>query len=244
MSVWLVNVFADGMGLVFSAFSIGILFLFIFRYFGQWCRIPLEFDLMHHIHSMVVKQNDVSQSRLAVFASVIKHEITASTAQEILFTTHSFGSVYATAALAMALRQTPDLLKGRKLKLIAIGSNLPHAGLMSKGDWLRQDLELVLANSEIQWIEIYAADDPICFYKYGPDRLIEAAPANPLISKRVRFSKMLGLKKYRRLQGQFSRLHRQLVMANEEPYFFDLYLILFGPRNVPDVLQRDPVTSV
>jgi len=136
------------------------------------------------------------------------------------------------------------VLKDKKLSIIAIGSNLLQIGLMSQCDWVRDDLKLVLGHANIQWIEIYAADDPICFYKSGPDTLIKEPPANPLISRRVRFSRMIEQKRYQGMKGRFFRLHRQLIMANDRHYFYDFYLLLFGPRKARDFLQRQPVNEV
>jgi len=228
---------------VLAAISL-VVFIVTFTKLAPRWKIPLELELFHHTYSMALGQNKIAHSRLAAFSDIIKQEIETSTADEIIITTHSFGSVYATAALAKVLRENPGLLKGKKLTLIAIGSNLLHIGLMKQANWLRNDLELVLAQNNIQWIEVYATNDPICFYKTGPDKVITNPPANSLISRRVRFSRMIDQTRYRHIRGKFFRLHRQLIMANDHRYFFDFYHILFGPNRAVKQLQHDQETTV
>ncbi len=241
---WTFNWLAEGVSVsLLSAISL-VLFLTLFRIFGQRWNIPLELDALSHTYAVALGQSEVLQSRVGLFCSALRREIETSDADEIILTSHSFGSAYATAVVAQVLRQCPELLKNKKLSIIAIGSNLPHIGLMSQCDWVRDDLKLVLGHCNIQWIEIYAADDPMCFYKSGPDRLIKDPPANPLVSRRVRFSKMIERRRYQGMKGRFFRLHRQLILANDQYYFYDFYLLLFGPRNVQDLLQRQPVNEV
>ena len=221
-----------------------IIFLAAFRFFGERWNVLLTLELMHHIHSLALRNNNFSTSRLDTFSAVLRKELQTSTADEVTITAHSLGSTYAVATIARLLRTNPELLKKRKVSITAIGSNLLQIGLMSQGDWLRDDLTLVLGQNNIQWIEIYAANDPICFYKTGPDTVISDQPANALISRRVRFSRMLEQRRYKRIRSDFLRLHRQLIMANEHRYFYDFYLLLFGPLTVVEMLQRDPATDL
>jgi len=243
-AAWAINKLVEGLSVLLLSAVAAVFFLAIFRILAQRWNIPLELDLLSHTSVMALGQNDISLSRQAIFSSVLRREIETCDADEIILTTHSFGSAYATAAIAQVLRQSPEVLKDKKLTIIAIGSNLLQIGLMNQCGWVRDDLKLVLGHANIQWIEIYAADDPICFYKSGPDRLIEEPPANPLISKRVRFSKMIERRRYQGMKGRFFRLHRQLTMANDQHYFYDFYLLLFGPRKARDFLQRQPVNEV
>ena len=245
VAVWGIRLQGSGEMPGFVAGIAGLaVFVVIFRIFAQRWRVPLELDLLSHTHSVALGQNDAALGRIATFSGVLEQELKNCTADEITISAHSFGSVYAVAALARVLRDNPGALGDTRLTFIAIGSNLLQIGLMSRCGWVREDLRLVLGHGNIQWIEIYAADDPICFYKSGPDTVIDEPPANELISKRVRFSRMIEKNRYKPMRGRFFRLHRQLIMANECPYFYDFYLLLFGPRPAVETLQRKPVTQV
>ena len=243
-AVWVISLWVGGLSPIVYGLAALVIFLLAFRILAPHWKVPLELDLLHHTHSVALQENDISRSRIALFSSILKREIKADQGEEITITTHSFGSVYAVAAIATALRKNPDLLSGRKMSITAIGSNLLQVGLMKQCKWLRDDLKQVLGHDKIQWIEIYAADDPICFYKTGPDKVMREPPAHKLISKRVRFSRMIDEKRYKRMTGSFFRLHRQLIMANDRPYFYDFFLLIFGPREVVSLLQRESATEV
>ncbi len=225
--------------------SIGIaVFLVVLNVLGQRWALPMAFEFSHHAYSISLPDNKSFQSRVADFSSIITKEIAASTAEEINITTHSIGSVYGVAALANALRQNPDLLAGKTLYFTAIASSVLHNALMTRCQWLRDDLKLVLEHPGIQWTEIYATNDPLCFNKCSPEIAINGKSANRLISRRVRFSRMVDKKRYRFMRFNFFQLHRQMIMTNDHRYFYDFYLILFGPRNVVDLLQRKPFTEI
>jgi len=215
-----------------------VLFFVIFRFLGQRWALPVLLEYFHHAYCISFRGNETFKSRISVFSAILSREIEAGTADEINITTYSMGSVYAVSSLANAIRNKPDLLNGKMLYFTSIASSLLHNALMARCQWLRDDLKLVLEHSNIQWIEIYATNDPICFGKCSPESVIDGKAANAVVSRRVRFSRMVDKKRYRLMRYNFFQLHLQMVKANHHRYFYDFYLLLFGPRNVVDLLQR------
>lgn len=203
----------------------------------------MALDVSQYTHSMARQEDAPSLARIDSFAAVLGENLRTSTADEIAITSHSYGSVFAAATIAKVLRQDPNVLDGRTLTVTAIASNMLKIGLMDECQWLRDDLKLVLGHEDIQWIEVYGSNDVLCFSKSGPADLIDIEPANPVISKRVRLSAMIDPKRYKSMRGKLFRLHRQFIMANQRRYFFDFYLLLFGPQSVTDMLRRDNATK-
>lgn len=243
-TVWATAQLAGNLPLGLSILIGLVVFIFIFKVLGQRWGLPMALEFSHHAYSISLPENNIFRSHIARFSSVIIKEIKASTIEEINITTHSIGSVYGVASLAKALRETPDLLSGKTLYFTAIASSVLHNALMSRCQWLRDDLKLVLEHASIQWVEIYATNDPLCFNKCSPEIAIDGKPANRLISRRVRFPRMVDKKRYRLMRFNFFQLHRQMIMTNDHRYFYDFYLILFGPRNVVDLLQRKLATEI
>ncbi len=219
-------------------------FLVIFRVLGQRWELPLGLEFFHHAYSITLPDSEVFHNQVSKFSAIITEEIETSPCEEINITTHSIGSVYAVSALADALRKNPDLLNGKTLYFTTIASSVLHIALMNRCKWVRDNLELVLKHSNVQWINIYATNDPLCFNKCSPASVINGNPANAVISRRVRFSRMVDKKRYRHLRYNFFLLHRQMILSAYYRYFYDFNLILFGPRNVVDLLQRKPASEV
>ncbi len=244
VSVWAVDQLAGGLPFSLSIFICLVVFIIIFKEVGQRWGVPMALEFSHHAYSISLPENNIFQSHIAKFSALVIKEIKATKTEEINITTHSIGSVYGVVALARALRQTPDLLMGKTLYFTAIASSMLHVALMSRCQWLRDDLKLVLGHCNIQWIEIYAINDPLSFNKCSPASVIDGTPANAVISQRVRFSRMIDKNRYRFMRYNFFRLHRQMIMANDQRYFYDFYLLLFGPRNIVNLLQRKPISEI
>ncbi len=230
---------------VIAFLLVGLVLLFvIFRFLGQRWALPVLLEYFHHAYAISFPDKGTFQSRLTVFSSILNREIEAHTTDEITITTYSMGSVYGVSSLAKAIRDNPDLLKGKRLYFTAIASSLLHNALMTRCQWLRDDIKLILGHSNIQWIEIYATNDPVCFSKCGSESVIDNKSANVVVSRRVRFSRMVEKKSYRLMRYNFFLLHQQMIMANHYRYFYDFHLLLFGPRNVVDLLQRNPTSEI
>lgn len=237
----LVQWLLGGLPALVSVVLMVALFAGIFRVLGARWTMPMVLDVMRFTYLLALRKDPVAEDRLASFVCVMEKEFADPNADEILITFHSQGGVFAVSSLAEALRKDPDLLQGKKLTIMGIGSNLLKLALMSECDWLRRDVELVLGHANIQWVEIFANNDPLCFNKSGPDTVVKIPLVNSVTSRRVRISRMIDSARYARIKTKFFRLHRQVLLANQRPYFYDYYLIACGPRSVLASLNRDVV---
>jgi hypothetical protein len=89
----------------------------------------------------------------------------------------------------------------------------------------------------------------INFYKTDPVEDMGLKPRGqrgssvfPIVRK-VHLRDMLGKAAYQRIRGRFFRIHYQFISANRRKYYYDFFLICFGPYPM-SAIRDDPGTSV
>src|SRR5205085_968878 len=140
--------------------------------------------------------------------------------EEILVISHSFGAVMMMLIVARALRRNPQLARrGITINLVSAGSSLLKIGLHPAADDLRQAVREIVEEPAIYWAEYQALVDPVNFYKTDPVAEMGLAARGKPIVRIVRIRNMLTPERYRRMRGNFFRIHRQFVAGNERRYF-------------------------
>jgi pimeloyl-ACP methyl ester carboxylesterase len=179
---------------------------------------------------MANRGNPRVEKRYREFARTLAREIEETECEEIIVAGHSFGSLWAVAALALALERRPDLLDGRNLVFLALGSSLLKIALCPKAGFMRDWTAAILRNPQVFWHEIQTKDDIIAFYKADPFQTlgIEAEPDRLRID-RVRYKEAMDKKRYRQMRRSFYRTHRQYILYQDKRVAFDYLLRLFGP---------------
>ncbi len=182
---------------------------------------------------MVNRSNPEIEARFAEFAATTAEEIAASTHDEIIVVGHSFGSLWAVAALGQALEGNPNLLEGRKVHFLALGSSMLKIALARDAGFMRDYWRLVMQQEQIFWHEIQTKDDLIAFYKCDPfeEAGIKQMQAEYAIT-RIRFSKGMDKKRYKAMRKSFYRTHRQYILYYDKRVAFDYMLRLMGPFSV------------
>ncbi|MGI9402729.1 MAG: hypothetical protein ACR2O0_15840 [Rhizobiaceae bacterium] len=216
-----------------------VLTLLFCKWPGDKAYLILTINDWGFARDMVNRTNPDIEERYQEFADTIVKEIKTGSHDEIVFSGHSFGSVWAVAGLALALEKEPDLLKGRKAIFMALGSSLLKIALAKNADFMREWTKKVTSQPELFWHEIQTKDDIIAFYKCDPFEVLGfPEPAGGYRIDRVNYKKAMDKKRYKSMRRSFYRTHRQYILYQDKPATFDYMLRLFGPvysRNLAEL---------
>ncbi len=189
---------------------------------------------------MVLRSNPVIEARYVEFAQTLAREIQNSDHDEIVISGHSFGSLWAVAALALALEDHPQLLKDRNVAFLALGSSLLKIALAGNATFMRNWTKKVWAQPTLFWHEIQTKDDIIAFYKSDPrEELSVRNTVATMAIDRVNYKRSMDRKRYNRTRLSFFRMHRQYILDQDKRVGFDYLVRLFGPVSSAE-LARDP----
>ena len=221
---------------------------------GNRLYVPTTIADWGFARDMVDRSNPEIEGRFAEFGKTIVEEITASDHDEIVIVGHSFGSLWAVTALALALGEKPDLLTGRRVAFLALGSSMLKIALAPGARHIRDHWQRLAREENLFWHEIQTKDDLIAFYKCDPFEEVAIAPpaqneaGGGYKITRIRFSKGVAKKRYRKMRKSFYTTHRQYILYYDKRVSFDYMLRLFGPfsvrsladgGDVPDWLDKD-----
>lgn len=197
-------------------------------------RIYLDFALDHWKFA-----SDLAHRRVEGLPPLLERmarEVTAvirdDSADEILLTGVSLGSVMAVETLARVLERDPKLLAGRQVSLLTAGSSFLQIGLHPAAEAHRAAIARVAAESSLAWLEVQGTTDPVNFPGTNPvtDLGLDDT-GRPAVSV-LRLRDLTGEEGYRRIRRDHMRLHRQYVMPNGLRNAYDYYLIAFGPLSL------------
>jgi hypothetical protein len=80
--------------------------------------------------------------------------------------------------------------------------------------------------------------DIINVYNVDPVVALGMPATGKPIVKIIRIRMMVQQHTYRRFHLNFLRIHRQAVMGNERPYFYDYYMLCCGPIALVDRVEN------
>lgn len=227
-------------GLVLTGFwaflAAALLWLALCKFPGDLAYLNLTIADWGFARDMLFRNKRDIEARFADFAGICTTEIKASKADEILIVGHSFGSIWAVVALGMALKQNPELFKGKKIAFLALGSSLLKLALSPKAGFIREHLGRILSEKNLFWHEIQTKDDWIAFYKSDPFAPlgIKASPERYKVD-RIRFKTGMENRRYKKMRKSFYTTHRQYILYYDYPTGFDTHLRLFGPYLARDL---------
>ena len=194
---------------------------------------------------MVNRSNPQIEQRYKIFAEKLAREISRSKHDEIVISGHSFGAVWAVAALANALAGNPRLLEGKRIIFLALGSSLLKIALAPRAAFLRQWIADLTALPTLFWHEIQTKTDIIAFYKSDPFKVLGIGNIKSgLQIDRVNYKRAMASKRYRKMRRSQFETHRQYILYQDNRVPFDYMLRLFGPLDAkvlatsPDEINR------
>jgi hypothetical protein len=128
--------------------------------------------------------------------------------------------------------------RGKRLHIVSSGSSLLKVALHPAAGWLREVVRRVATAPNVYWVEYQALVDIINVYKVDPVVALGMPATGKPIVKIIRIRMMVQEHTYRRFRLNFLRIHRQAVMGNERPYFYDYYMLCCGPIALVDRVEN------
>lgn len=171
------------------------------------------------------------EARLDALAARLVEKVRGDAWDEVLVVGHSSGAIMATAILARALRQMPQLggAAGPKLSLLTLGQCIPPLALMPPAAQYRSELALLGSTPHLDWIDFSAPPDGCCFALVDPlgtCGLPAVADRPKLLSPR--FAAMFDAAGYQALRADKLQIHFQYLRASAKPVDYDYFLITAG----------------
>lgn len=173
------------------------------------------------------------KERIDAFADWIRLDQQTSPSDEVLVVGHSVGSIVATS-LAARLVDSLTLAQRHNTKLITLGQCIPLLSLMPSAKAFRSDLQRLSEEREMQWLDMNARADSLCFSQANPLDIsgITGAGIGRPTAQVVRPFRMFGKKEYARMKRSKQRLHFQYLMASALPNEYDYFRMTAGPRRI------------
>lgn len=181
------------------------------------------------------------------FASLISERSKDGGYDEILLVGHSTGGGLILDVAARALIIDPGLARrSPHVSLLTLGSTALKFGLHPAAVDFRKKAQSLVDEPSLQWAEFQCMTDPINFYKVDPVAamgLVPRASGDPEprpfpVIRRIHMRRMLDGAAYRRVRSNFLRVHYQFVMGNTRRYFYDFFMICFGPMPLATTAER------
>lgn len=244
-SWWALSFALSGAALWIAAIvAAAILTLVLCRWPGQSLYLLLTVNDWGFARDMVLRANPQIEARYREFADTVEREIAASDHDEILVCGHSFGAVWAVAALALALERKPDLLAGRRVTFLALGSSLLKIALAPRAGFMRDWAARVMAEPGLFWHEIQTKNDIIAFYKADPfETLGIRGHAATLQIDRPNYKKAMNKARYRKMRKSFYATHRQYILYQDVRAPFDTQLRYFGPFDSRELAESPQLAA-
>jgi len=238
--------FIAGLGLSGAGRAVAALTMTLFltlvlcKWPGERLYLLLTINDWGFARDMVNRVNPKIEERYEEFARKLADEIKASKHDEIILSGHSFGAVWAVAALAQALEADPKLVAGRRITFLALGSSLLKIALAPKAQFLRDWTRRVVAEPDLFWHEIQTKDDLIAFYKADPFEALGIGDVKSgLRIDRIRYRQAMKKARYRKMRRSAYDTHRQYILYQDVRVPFDYMIRICGPFDSRDI-AHDP----
>jgi hypothetical protein len=208
------------------------LFVLLRALAGRWFVLQIN-SCWPHIREFARGVPSAFNQAIDLFASRIVAAARAGDADEIVVIGHSGGGVFAPSVMARALELAPDLGRcGPRVVLLTLGSIMPAAALHPGADRLRAQVQRIVLEPSILWIDCQSRTDWLNFLDFDPvaGLGLRADPdrRSPL-QWAVRFRDMLTPESFARLRWNVFRRHYQFIMGNDKRAPFDYVMLTCSP---------------
>jgi len=215
---------------VFAVVIGAALFVALLRWAGDYFHLYFALADWSFAADMVRDAVPDLDKCLEQFAEEIVARMGKAQVDEVILSGVSLGAVMMVEALAKVLARDPDMARhGPGVAFLTIGSSILKIGLHPQARSLKAAVDRVSIEPSLFWVEYQSKVDPLNFYKTDPVVLMGLPPTGRPIVKTVHLRETMTVEEYRYLKMNFLRLHRQFAMPNSRRYFYDYYLICFGP---------------
>lgn len=173
------------------------------------------------------------KARIDALAEWVRQDLDASPCDEALVVGHSVGSIVG-VSLAARLADALTPAQRRRVTLVTLGQCIPLLSLLPSAKAFRRDLQRLSEEREMQWLDMNARADSLCFSQANPLDIsgITGAGIGRPTAQVVRPFRMFGKKEYAQLKRSKQRLHFQYLMASALPNEYDYFRMTAGPRRI------------
>ncbi|SOY61282.1 hypothetical protein [Cupriavidus taiwanensis] len=172
-------------------------------------------------------------ARIDALADWVRQDLDNSPCDEALVVGHSVGSIVA-VSLAARLAQVLTPAQRRRVTLVTLGQCIPLLSLIPSAKGFRRDLQRLADARDLQWLDMNARADSLCFSQANPldiSGIAGAKVARP-VAQVVRPFRMFSQQEFLRIKRSKQRLHFQYLMASALPNEYDYFRLTAGPRRV------------
>lgn len=178
------------------------------------------------------RRPDVTE-RIDQFARHLIARTRASDADEVLVVGHSAGGAMVIATLARALEIDPSFTRGSpRFAVAGLGGLVGAAALHRNAQAIRRAIARIAVEPSVLWVECESRKDIINLWDFDPvagaDIALDGPRHNPLIWK-VALKHTFAPGSYKRRRFNFSRLHFQFIMGNDQRALYDFFMFVCGP---------------
>ena len=152
---------------------------------------------------------------------------------EILLVGHSTGG----ALILDAAGRAAEKSNRASFTVLTVGSTALKIGMHPAAGWFRERVAGLFSNTGIRWAEYQCLTDVINFFRTDPARHMRLDMSVAPQIRAIRVKQMVGSETYKRMRGNFFRVHYQFVFGNTKPYHYDFPAICFGPHGLEDRLK-------
>lgn len=207
-----------------------LLTLFLFKWPGDRLHLNSTVNMSGFIRTVAKDKSPESDERIDKFVGIMEKEILAQKYDEILIVGHSFGVVWAVRTLSAVLKTNPAILKSGSATFLALGSNFPRTALVPCAGYLRDHLKIVMSCPDLFWHEFMTKNDIVSFYKADTMAILGISdPTTKYQIDHVRFRPAMLPQRYKNMRKSFYRTHKQYMLHQDYPVYFDFLMRCFGP---------------
>jgi hypothetical protein len=228
-----------GIDLRFAS-AIGILvglavFLVLLRWAGSFFHLYFALADWCFAADLVRGESVGLEECLDQFVDEVVARINGDEYDEVILSGVSLGAVMMAETLARALARDPKLCHhGSAVAFLTIGSSILKIGLHPKAQGLKSAVARVSREPALFWAEYQSKVDPINFFKTDPVVSMGLPATGKPIVTTMRIRETMTPQEYMYLKVNFLRLHRQFALPNTRRYFYDFFLICFGPMSLAE----------
>ncbi len=161
--------------------------------------------------------------------SIIRRQ-TDNPSDEVVLLGHSVGTIVM-LEVARKLLNDPRwraIMGTRPTKLLTLGNCIPFVALHPEAEDFRQTLRVLSRCEHIQWWDITAKVDPLCFFLSSPmgETSQKKRMADKPVLRVARFFRMYAPEKWKRMRRNKLHLHFLYLMTPDIDHDFNLYRLI------------------
>ncbi len=196
----------------------------------RWMYLPELLDDWIFSSEYIRHTDPVLEPRLDRIAHQIHTATRRSDTDEVLVVGHSLGAVLAVDLLDRVLKlDAARGLKDSRLAFASVGSSILKIALHWGAKRFRAALKRVGSARAIYWAEYQALVDVMNFCKTDALAEIGLKGIGRPVVRIVRIRDMVSPDFYRRIRGNFYRVHAQFISGNDRRSFYDYFMMVCGP---------------